>query len=168
MGGSNVIIRRSSIADAEACTAYMNSFVDEGLDTMPTQRYPVAEWADFIQKASTKERGFFLLAFDGPLVVGSLELLRGEKPTNCHVGQLGMSVIQSYRKQGLGRRLVETALLEVKNWPGFCRIELDVVPWNTPAIHLYESMGFVREGTKRKAADFRGEPHDLVMMALVW
>jgi hypothetical protein len=38
-----------------------------------------------------------------------------------------------------------------KGWPGFCRIELDVVPWNTPGIRLYEPFGFAHEGRKRKA-----------------
>ena len=55
-----------------------------------------------------------------------------------------------------------------KSWPGFCRIELDVVPWNTTAIRLYEAHGFTVEGTKRRAVNFRGRPDDLVLMALVW
>ncbi|MCH8858152.1 MAG: GNAT family N-acetyltransferase, partial [Proteobacteria bacterium] len=66
------------------------------------------------------------------------------------------------------RKLLATAICESKAWPGFCRLELDVVPSNEPAIHLYDSMGFVREGTKRKAAKYHGKPVDLILMALVW
>ena len=57
-------------------------------------------------------------------------------------------------------------LLDV--WPGVCRLELEVVPWNLPAIGLYRSLDFVVEGTKSKAINLRGQPEDLIMMALTW
>jgi putative acetyltransferase len=63
---------------------------------------------------------------------------------------------------------MKAAIDETKKWPSFCRIELEVVPWNKPAIHLYESLGFVREGVKRKAANYGGKPTDSALMALVW
>jgi len=76
--------------------------------------------------------------------------------------------LQRYRRKGIGRRLLAAAIQQAKQWPGFCRIELDVVPWNVAAIRLYESAGFVHEGTRRKAANYRDAPHDVLMMALVW
>jgi RimJ/RimL family protein N-acetyltransferase len=47
------------------------------------------------------------------------------------------------------------------------RIELDVLATNARAIHLYERLGFRREGTLRDA-QFRGGVYiDLVLMAIL-
>ena len=97
-----------------------------------------------------------------------LDLWAGEKPINRHAGRLGTSVLAPYRRKGIGWRLLDGAIHEAKNWPGFCRIELEMVPWNEPAIRLYESVGFTTEGSKRKAAILAGKTVDLVQMALVW
>jgi RimJ/RimL family protein N-acetyltransferase len=47
-------------------------------------------------------------------------------------------------------------------------LEIEVVPWNAPAIALYQSLGFIVEATKAKAINLRGRPEDLLLMAMVW
>ena len=146
----------------------MNTLADENLDTVSGIRPTTAEEVEFVEKAAKNGRAFFLIALDADEVIGVLDLWAGEKPINRHAGQLGTSVLAPYRRKGIGRRLLDSAIREAKTWPGFCRIELQVVPWNEPAIRLYESVGFTREGTKRKAAILGGKAVDLIQMALVW
>jgi RimJ/RimL family protein N-acetyltransferase len=168
MEDENIIIRHGAVEDAEILSVFMNRLADEPLDTVSRQRYTAEEERDFLQKAADKECAFFLLALHGPGVVGVLDLWAGEKQYERHAGRLGVSVLQPYRRRGIARRLLQAAITEAKDWPGFCRIELDVVPWNTPAIRLYRSFGFAHEGRKRKAVDLRGKPEDMLLMALVW
>ena len=46
------------------------------------------------------------------------------------------------------------------------KLELHVFPWNEPAIALYESFGFEREGIRRGHYLRDGEPVDAILMAL--
>jgi len=81
-----------------------------------------------------------------------------------HVGRLGMGVKRDCRGQGIGRRLLEAALLR-----GFARrferIELEVFSSNRTAVQLYESSGFLLEGKKRAARKLDGSCDDLLMYA---
>ena len=64
---------------------------------------------------------------------------------------------------------------EVLNWGveycfktlGMHRIELDVEESNARAIHVYEKLGFVREGTRRKSIWRGGQWLDVVEMGLL-
>ena len=47
------------------------------------------------------------------------------------------------------------------------RVELDVLTDNERAIHLYEKVGFVREGTKRKAVYKNGEFKDMLIYGIL-
>ena len=52
-----------------------------------------------------------------------------------------MGVRREHRGRGIGRRLIERAIAAA--WDqGLERIELEVLASNTPAISLYESVGF--------------------------
>jgi GNAT superfamily N-acetyltransferase len=82
-----------------------------------------------------------------------------------HCGRLGMGVRKDFRRLGIGQRLIQWTLGEAKQ-RGLERIELEVLASNTPAIKLYEKMGFVVEGVKKKARRLDGAYDDLVQMAL--
>ena len=47
------------------------------------------------------------------------------------------------------------------------RIELNVLETNTVALHLYEKLGFVREGKKREAVYKNGAYVDMIVMGLL-
>ena len=82
-----------------------------------------------------------------------------------HCGRLGMGVHKSFRRLGLGTRLIERTISRAKG-RGLERIELEVLASNTPAIKLYEKVGFVVEGVKKRARKLDGAYDDLVEMAL--
>jgi L-phenylalanine/L-methionine N-acetyltransferase len=57
-------------------------------------------------------------------------------------------------------------LLDVADrWLGLVRVDLTVLTYNERAVAMYEKLGFVKEGTQRKAAYFDGKYHDLYLMA---
>jgi RimJ/RimL family protein N-acetyltransferase len=164
-----VEVRPAREADAVALGDYMAGLMGERLDTISQRETPsVPEERDWILRATMAERGLILLAVAGDAVVGALDLWAGERPDNCHAGRFGMSVTRKWRGRGVGRRLLTRAIEEARAWPGFCRVELECVAWNAPAIALYESMGFVLEARMAKAINLRGRPEDMLLMALTW
>lgn len=56
---------------------------------------------------------------------------------------------EAYRGKGLGRKLT-AALLEEGRKLGIREFTLEVRAGNRPAIRVYESLGFVKEGLRRK------------------
>jgi putative acetyltransferase len=109
-----------------------------------------------------------LLALHGEKVVGMLDLSAGERSDNRHAGRFGMSVARRWRGRGIGRKLLAAAIEVAREWPGFCRIELECVAWNAAGIRLYQGLGFVIEARKTKAVNLRGQPEDMLLMALTW
>ncbi len=104
------------------------------------------------------------VAVDGVDVVGWCDVtpLKWEGFTHC--GRLGMGVSKEYRKRGIGRKLIEVVTRKAKE-AGFERVELGVFVSNTPAITLYETLGFVVEGVLKKARKLDGAYDDVLLMA---
>lgn len=81
-------------------------------------------------------------------IVGRLSVARDPHPASFHVADLGLMVSASHRRRGIGRALLQRAV----EWAAESRVhklELHVFPYNEPAIALYESFGFEREGFRR-------------------
>ena len=69
-----------------------------------------------------------------------------------------------FRKRGLpGKTVLDLA----DNWLMLVRLELTVFADNERAVHLYESLGFEREGIRRKAAVRNGVYMDEIAMARI-
>jgi RimJ/RimL family protein N-acetyltransferase len=101
---------------------------------------------------------------DGDRIVGRLSVARDSHPASSHVADLGLMVAADRRRQGLGRALLEQAAEWARD-AGVRKLELHVFPWNVPAIALYESFGFVREGYRTGQYQRDGEDVDAILMA---
>lgn len=84
-----------------------------------------------------------------------------------HTASLGMMVHDRFQGLGIGRKLLAALLDVADTYLGLARVELEVFPDNARAISLYESVGFEREGYKRKAVWRRGGHQDSIMMARI-
>lgn len=101
------------------------------------------------------------------MVVGSISLMVSSNPRTCHVAGLGMAVRDDYQRRGIGTALMSAAVHMADDWLDLRRIELTVYPDNAPAIALYETFGFQREGTLRDYAYRDGAFTDALMMGRV-
>ena len=97
-------------------------------------------------------------------IVGRLSLARDPHPASMHVADLGLMVAAGYRRRGIGRSLLTTAV-EWARAVGVRKLELHVFPWNEPAIRLYEGFGFAREGVRRGHYSRDGVDVDALLMA---
>lgn len=168
-GEQTVVIRPARLADAPGMVDYMSDLIAERLDTISIRTCPSLEdEREWILGAEIADRTLILLALHGDAVIGMLDISAGERADNRHAGRFGMSIARRWRGRGIGKKLLAAAIEAAREWPGFCRIELECVAWNAAGVRLYESLGFVLEARKTKAINLRGRPEDMLLMALTW
>jgi RimJ/RimL family protein N-acetyltransferase len=98
-------------------------------------------------------------------IVGRLSVARDIHPASRHVADLGLMVARSHRRQGVGRALLAQAVEWARD-VGVTKLELHVFPHNEPALRLYESFGFEREGYRRGHFLRAGDRVDAILMAI--
>ena len=107
-----------------------------------------------------------LVAERGGEVVGSAGLHpTGPALRRRHVMMLGISVIPSAQRQGVGHALMLALCDYADRWMGVLRIELTVFVDNPGAIALYRRFGFETEGRHRGYALRDGAYADAFSMA---
>ena len=97
-------------------------------------------------------------------IVARLSIARDPHPASRHVADLGLMVAAGQRRKGIGRALLEQAVAWARD-ADVAKLELHVFPHNAPAIALYESFGFVREGYRRSHYRQGDELVDAILMA---
>ena len=106
------------------------------------------------------------VAVDEARIVGWCDALPGDAAAGtAHIGRLGTGVHRDYRRQGIGRRLLEATIAKSRE-RGLEKIELTVYASNVPAISLYQKLGFVEEGRKKRGRFLDGFYDDVLLMAL--
>ncbi|NVK30769.1 MAG: GNAT family N-acetyltransferase [Gammaproteobacteria bacterium] len=132
---------------------------------LTTEIPPLEKLQPFVENNIKQNHAQYLAKHQGT-VIGWADISPHDHPTMAHVGVLGMGIVEGYRGQGLGKRLLETTINHA--WQqGLERVELQVFADNPAAIRLYEKMGFQREGLKPKARKVDGVYQDIVDMGML-
>jgi ribosomal-protein-alanine N-acetyltransferase len=123
-------------ADAARC-AELESQLFDGDDPWPARA--------FVAELEAKHNHYVAARADDKLIgYGGIARLGRKRPYEYEIHTVGVDA--AYQGQGLGRQLL-TALLEYANGG---TVFLEVRTDNGPAIALYESVGFVRVGLRRR------------------
>ena len=161
---SQVEIRPARVTDAAGLHAAINSVASEKW-FLATINFSAEEVRAFVQQSVESAMPHFV-ACHGVDIVGWCDIMPGKTASGFgHVGRLGMGVTRDWRRQGLGRRLLETCLRAAPA-AGLEKIELEVYPENEPAMRLYQSFGFAQEGVRARARKLEGRYQDIMLMAL--
>lgn len=123
------------------------SIVQSYLDT------PAAHWLVAVDQANQ--------------LVGSINVAPGRRGLG-HTVSLSMTVAKDWRDQGVGTALMREMMTWCEANPRIKRLELEVFGENARAIHLYEKLGFAREGVRRAAVLKAGRFRDLLIMAVLY
>jgi ribosomal protein S18 acetylase RimI-like enzyme len=83
-------------------------------------------------------QGFLYYARAGWRLVGYGRIDR----TDAHIGTLALTVLEAYRRRGLGEAILRALLSDVAQSPDMRQVRLAVRPDNAPAIQLYRKLGF--------------------------
>jgi len=102
-----------------------------------------------------------------PQIIGLVTADGKQRRAIRHCASVGISVAQSWRGQGVGQALMQRVVDWARASGLVTRLELEVLTRNEVAIHLYERLGFEREGIRRHALLRNGEYLDEYVMALL-
>ncbi len=146
----------------------------EALKTNPTAfsstyddllRYPDEKWQKQLEQAEKKNGSFFIFAFDGDKIIGMNGAYWQSKPTLKHVVEIfGVFVKPEYRARGIGKKLMEAVIDEIKKNPQFTKIKLGVNAENQAAFKLYLSCGLKIVGRLEKELKFGDKYYDELLM----
>jgi L-phenylalanine/L-methionine N-acetyltransferase len=159
-------VRRAEPTDAPALVALAEAVGhEEGRWILTTDSWrSVAEERRYLKAVERHADAAVFVVEDDGRVVARLSLSRDPHPSSRHVADLGLMVAADYRRRGIGNALLDEAVTWARA-SGVRKLELHVFPWNEPAVRLYESFGFEREGYRLGHYARDGEYVDAVLMA---
>ena len=171
----NYTIRPIEPRDAEGAAALRRMpGVFENTTGLPSCR--TADSEAFIAGLGPDDHNFVAVLEDGT-VIGCAGLTVCSNPRMRHVGsvglyvhtdyQVGLYVHTDYQNQGVGTALMKVLLDLADNWLMLVRVELEVYADNERAIHLYEKLGFEKEGLLRMTTVRSGRYVDDCKMARI-
>ena len=129
------------------------------------------EWKTILSGGMSGDRSgetVMFFAKDGDECVGMVSSIIPEAET----GQLRVATIQhmyvtkNNREKGIGKRLITALLDNLQSKDDVAKAQLDVVVTQSPAIGLYQSVGFQITGTSEGAIDWTEDPLDEFNMEL--
>jgi RimJ/RimL family protein N-acetyltransferase len=121
------------------------------------------DWDDVIREIRNR-KSLIIVAQVNEKIVGMAHLVRGKYKKNRHVGFLGISILKSFRRMGIGTAMMNYILEWAKKQEDLEKISLTVFSTNKPAINLYHKFGFVSEGISKKQYKIEGKSIDDVIM----
>ncbi len=131
----------------------------------PRSRIQLTEWLQS-QRKSSNSYLFGIRMLDNPRLIGHVEL--SSILWNQGTAWLGMAIGDAaFRGKGLGtealRLVLDFAFFELN----LHRIQLTVFSYNEHAIHVYERVGFRREGAFREFLRRDGRRYDMLLYGLL-
>mgnify|MGYP001596573390 FL=1 len=144
IAASGLHIRRADYRDpahAETLVALLDAYARDTAGG----GHPLSDFAKthLVAELAARPQAFSVLAFDGAQPVGLVNCIEGFSTFACRplVNVHDVVVLASHR----GRRVGELMLAEVEaiaRERGACKLTLEVLQGNAPAIKLYERIGF--------------------------
>jgi ribosomal protein S18 acetylase RimI-like enzyme len=156
---NGIVIRRSRPEDADALRVAIDGVARE-------RRYIAlleAPALEAIRAFADADNVVRLVALSEGHVVGWADVQRMVRAGFTHRGVLGMGVVASHRRQGVGRALLDALLVE-SGALGVTRLELEVFRSNAAAVALYQQAGFELEGIRERARILDDRVDDIVLM----
>jgi RimJ/RimL family protein N-acetyltransferase len=165
--GRSVRIRRAEPDDAAAILAYLSRVGGESINLTFGAEGPgisEEEEREYLTRVAASDNSLAIVAVAGDEIVGGLTFDGGRRARLRHAGEFGISVLQSYAGQGLGRALLEYMIAWAERGGVVRKINLKVRVDNAPAIRLYQQLGWVTEGRTTRDTLIDGEFNDCLLM----
>lgn len=168
--GSAILVRDLEESEAQQLLSLLeNLAVDgEGQILLP-QEIPMMEVepGPWIHAARSHPNEIFLGVFQGPTLVGFLEVRNFRRRRLAHVVSFSMGITREWRQRGVGKFLLSAMIQWLREYTEIEKIHLEVNGDNSAALALYKRFGFQEEGRKRLAIKYApGHYTDEVLMGL--
>lgn len=147
--GEAIELRNAEVQDAAALIEYLKVTNAESpyLICEPEEiTLSLEQEIEIIKRKEAAERELLLLAFENGRHIGNVSLMSvGTSVRYKHRCSIAIALYKEYCRRGIGRIMLGE-VLDVAKKTGYTQAELEVVTENTGAVHLYESLGFVKCG----------------------
>ncbi|WP_321818033.1 MULTISPECIES: N-acetyltransferase [unclassified Paraburkholderia] len=169
MNAATLTIRTLTEHDVDAFHAMrLHAAVDAPFAIVPTHEEE-SRWTreENIARVRETDQQAVFGAFDGETLIGIAGWRREQRVKFAHKSLIwGVFVDPAYRRTGIGRRLVESAIGRAKA-SGVEQVQLSVGAQNPRAQTLYSSLGFVIYGCEPRAMRIGNTYFDEEMMVLM-
>ncbi|HYS73598.1 MAG TPA: GNAT family N-acetyltransferase [Thermoplasmata archaeon] len=162
--GRKVVLRPARMEDAESTMRNVNRIGRERIYIMVEEVPDIESERRWLEEFDGV-RNVLIVAVDRREVIGAADCHAGVFPKDRHIGGIGIAIQDGWREAGLGRRLMER-ILEWMRARGFAKAELAVFATNVRARRLYESLGFIEEGVRRRHVRIGDDYVDEILMGL--
>lgn len=166
--GHTITLRSAVPNDALAFLGFARQIMGEGFHSVTEpEEFNVTEEQErsWIQGLNDNPNALMIVAEHQGQIVGELNFQGPHQRRIRHTGNLAMSVHRDWRRQGIGRLLLETLLAWATQHPEIEKVNLAVIATNTKAIRLYEQLGFQVEGKRPREVRFAPDHYaDVLLM----
>ena len=158
-----IIIRDARIADLASIVEIYNTTIASRMATADTEPITVESRLDWLQKRDFKTRPIWVVQASEQ-VIGWLSFNNFYgRPAYAHTAELSIYVAQNYRRQGIGRLLLEKATitapkLKIKILLGF------IFAHNQASLKLFANFGFERWGFLPQVAELDAQAKNLIIL----
>lgn len=167
--GEKIYLRKVDISDAELYSSMLaNSSGELRYFTGTKAAFNKSGTESFLQEISGDRSrcDFFIVLKEGNEIVGDIALNDIDfSNRSCNL-RLAIDNEKDCGK-GCGSEAISITLDYGFGMLNLHRIELEVYSFNERAIHVYEKIGFKREGLKRDALYFNHKYHDAIYMSIL-
>lgn len=164
--GQNIILRDIVLDDAERFVFWLN---DPNVYKFMATRQPTLEKEKtWIESLAYKKETDIALAIETKAGkhIGSVGLHKMHKENRN--AEMGIMIgDKDYWEKGYGKDAMRVMLDYAFKELRLHRVELGVYAYNPRAIHVYESLGFKREGIKRERTFYEGKFYDEIIMGML-
>jgi RimJ/RimL family protein N-acetyltransferase len=162
-------IRLTAIRDDDLSTLkqwYKDADFARHYDSGPVR--PRADWSDWLKEIREDKNSvyFAIRRLDTSEMIGIVDV--GGIQWTHRTAFIGLAIGDpANRRQGYGRAAMQLVTRYAFHELNLRRLCLTVFSYNTPAITLYESLGWVHEGTYREHLVRDGQVYDMLLYGLL-
>lgn len=158
--------------DKEYIEEYWDNFKNTSIETMiftgSAQAFNKTEIENYINRvaADSDRVDFLIFSKQDNKIVGEVVINEVDRNNRCGNIRILINKKEDFSK-GYGTEAMILALNYGFGMFNLHRIELEAYPFNNRAIHVYEKIGFKREGLRRDGAYYNHKYYDMITMSFL-
>lgn len=158
--------------DKEYIEEYWDNFKNTSIETMiftgSAQAFNKTEIENYIDRvaADSDRVDFLIFSKSDNKIVGEVVINEIDRNNRCGNIRILINKKEDFSK-GYGTEAMILALNYGFGMFNLHRIELEAYPFNNRAIHVYEKIGFKREGIRRDGSYYNHKYYDMITMSFL-
>ncbi|MDX8046671.1 GNAT family protein [Gracilibacillus sp. S3-1-1] len=164
-----ISLRKVDRTDAEKYHIWRNDMEVMSYTNLSLDQYTIEDTQHFVESVlmdASSSKSYMIVDNEENLSIGITSLIHidGKNRNAECIIDIGE---KQYWGNGYGKEALSLLLDFAFNELNLHRISLNVFSFNKRAIHVYQSLGFIQEGTSRQALFRNGQWHDIIQMGIL-